>query len=64
VTVASPRTPASRQGPGEAAPPRRAVTAFLEPGSDRIGTGLRWAVAAVLLVIAFAADVLTGSEVS
>jgi serine phosphatase RsbU (regulator of sigma subunit) len=64
VTVASSRAPAVPQGPEEAAPSRRAVIAFLEPASGRIGTLLRWTVAAALVLAAFAADHLTGSEVS
>jgi serine phosphatase RsbU (regulator of sigma subunit) len=64
VTAASSRALTDRQGLEEAAPLRRAGIASLEPGSRRIGTVLRWTVAAALLVAAFAADHLTGSEVS
>jgi serine phosphatase RsbU (regulator of sigma subunit) len=64
VTVALPRPRARRKGPEEAGPSGRTPVSFLEPGSGRIGTVLRWAVASALLVAAFAADHLTGSEVS
>ena len=42
----------------------RRTTSFLEPGSGRLGAALRWAVAAAVLMGAFATDRLTGSEVS
>ena len=62
--VASSPAPADRQGPEEVPPSRRTFAPFLEPGSGWIGTVLRWTVAAALLLSAFAADHLTGSEVS
>ena len=64
MTAAPPRAPVRPNGPQEAPPRGRAVASFLEPGSGRIGTALRWTLATTLLVAAFAADRLTGSEVS
>jgi serine phosphatase RsbU (regulator of sigma subunit) len=64
VTVASSRAPVDRQGPGEAAPSPRAITTSREQGPRRFAAILRWTVAAALLVAAFAADRLTGDEVS
>jgi serine phosphatase RsbU (regulator of sigma subunit) len=64
VTVASPRSAADRQGPEEAAPPPPTTVTTPERGSGRTGAILPWTVAAVLLVAAFAADRITGSEVS
>jgi serine phosphatase RsbU (regulator of sigma subunit) len=64
VTAASSRALAERQGPQEAAPSPRAIVSTREHGSGRIGTVLRWTAAAALLVAAFAADRMTGNEVS
>jgi serine phosphatase RsbU (regulator of sigma subunit) len=63
VTAGSSRAAARGQGTGPAAPPPPAAGAR-ELGSSRIGATLRWSVAAALLVAAFSADRLTGSEVS
>ncbi len=64
MTVASARPRADPPGPEQAAPSPRPRAPFLEPDSRRIGALLRWIVAAALLLAAFAADHLTGSEVS
>ena len=64
LTAASSRPPAERRGPQEAASWPRASVAVQEHGSSKIGRVLRWTVAAALLVTAFAADRLTGNEVS
>jgi serine phosphatase RsbU (regulator of sigma subunit) len=64
VTDASARPRAEQPGPQQAAPSPGAGAAFLESGSRRSGALLRWIVSAALLVAAFAADHLTGSEVS
>ena len=64
MTVASSRAPADRRGPEEAAPSSRTTGTSREHDFRRLGAILRWTFAVVLLAGAFAADWLTGSEVS